>query len=102
MRYILAALTFFAALYLNVSAQAERRIFILPNNADGYGIDHCLATGAACGAAAATAYCRARDFQQAASYRRLDRNEITGAIPAGATACRGSACSEFVAIECAR
>ena len=46
MRYILAALTFFAALYLNVSAQAERRIFILPNNADGYGIDHCLATGA--------------------------------------------------------
>jgi hypothetical protein len=56
MRYILAALTFFAALYLNVSAQAERRIFILPNNSDGYGIDHCLATGAACGAAAATAY----------------------------------------------
>jgi hypothetical protein len=101
MRYVLAALAFCAALYFNVSAQAEKRIFIVANNADGYGIDRCLATGAACGAAAAAAYCRARDFSQAASYRRLDRDEITGAVPASA-ACRGVACGEFVAIECAR
>ena len=46
MRYVLAALTFAAALYFNVSAQAEKRIFIIANNADGYGIDRCLATGA--------------------------------------------------------
>ena len=101
MRYVLAALAFCAALYFNVSAQAERRIFIVANYADGYGIDRCLATGAACGAAAAAAYCRARDFSQAASYRRLDRDEITGVVPAS-TACRGAACEEFVAIECAR
>jgi hypothetical protein len=102
MRYVLAAFTFAATLYLNVSAQAEKRIFLLANNADGYGIDRCLATGAACGAAAAAAYCRARDYRQAASYRRVDREEITGVIPAGSVACRGGGCEEFVAIECAR
>lgn len=101
MRHVLAALAFCTALPFNVSAQAETRTFIVANNADGYGIDRCLATGAACGAAAATAYCRARDFSQAASYRRLDRDEITGAVPAGAV-CRGAACDEFVVIECAR
>lgn len=101
MRYALAALTFCAALTSSVSAQAEKRTFIVANNADGYGIDRCLATGAACGAAAAAAYCRSRDFNQAASYRQLDRDEITGAVPSGA-ACKGVACGEFVAIECAR
>ena len=30
------------------AAQAEKRIFIVANNADGYGVDRCLASGAAC------------------------------------------------------
>ena len=81
MRYLLAALAFAAVLYGNVSAQAEKRIFIIANNADGYGVDRCLATGATCGAAVATAYCQSRDFAQAASFRKVDRDEITGAIP---------------------
>ena len=34
-----------------------------------------------CGAAVATAYCRSRDFAQAASFRKVDRDEITGAVP---------------------
>ena len=97
MRAIAAVLTFMAVLYGNVSAQAEKRTFIIANNADGYGVDRCLASGAICGAAVASAYCRARDFAQAASYRRLDRGEITGAIPAGF-----SKTEEFVAIECMR
>jgi hypothetical protein len=46
MRYLLAALAFVAALSTNVSAQAEKRIFIVASNADGYGIDRCLASGA--------------------------------------------------------
>ena len=78
MRYVLAALTFAAALHFNVSAQAEKRIFIIASYADGYGIDRCLATGAPCGAAAAAAYCRSRDFSQAASYGRVDRDDLTG------------------------
>jgi hypothetical protein len=102
MRYVFAAITFAAVLYGNVSAQAEKRIFIIVNNSDGYGVDRCLASGAACGAAVATAYCKAREFLQAASYRKVDRDEITGAVPTGATACLTGACSEFVAIECTR
>ena len=102
MRYVLAALSFAAALHFSVSAQAEKRIFIIANNSDGYGIDRCLASGAPCGAAAATAYCRSRDFAQAGSYRKVDRDEITGAVPASSPACKGGACNEFIAIECQR
>src|SRR5687768_10284896 len=102
MRYLLAALTFAAAMYVNVSAQAEKRIFIIANDADGYGIDRCLATGAACGAAAATAYCQSRAFARAGSFRKVDRDEITGAVPSAGAACKGGSCNEFVAIECSR
>ena len=102
MRYLLAALTFAAVLYGNVSAQAEKRIFIIANDPDAYGVDRCLSTGATCGVAVATAYCKAREFSQAASFRKVDREEITGAIPAMGTTCTGGSCSEFVAIECLR
>src|SRR4051794_11361147 len=99
MRSLLATITF--ALLLGASAaQAEKRIFIVANNADGYGVDRCLATGASCGALVASAYCRSQEFADARSFRKVDREEITGAIPTGA-ACRGS-CEAFVAIECTR
>jgi hypothetical protein len=97
MRYVLAALTFAIVLYGNVSAQAEKRIFIIANNPDGYGVDRCLASGASCGMAVATAYCRSREFSQAASFRKVDRDEITGAIPTAT-----GRVDEFVAIECSR
>ncbi|MDC7787674.1 hypothetical protein PQJ75_19600 [Rhodoplanes sp. TEM] len=83
------------------AAQAEKRIFILANNPDAYGIDHCLATGARCGNAMATALCRQHDFKQAVSFRKVDRDEITGSVPV-TSGCRGAACEDFVAIECAR
>jgi hypothetical protein len=85
----------------STAAQAEKRIFIIANNADGYGIDRCLASGAACGAAAASAYCQSREFRQANSYRKVEREEITGAVPTS-TACTRGHCDEFVAIECTR
>jgi len=97
MRYIFAAVAFVAVMYGNVSAQAEKRIFIIANNPDGYGVDRCLSSGASCGVAVATAYCKSRDFLQAASFRKVDRDEITGAIPSGV-----SKVDEFVAIECSR
>src|SRR5215475_13666184 len=102
MRHVIAALTFAVAIYGNVSAQAEKRIFIIANNPDGYGVDRCLSTGATCGVAVATAYCQARDFAKAGSFRRVDRGEITGAVPASRAACAGGGCEEFVAIECSR
>jgi hypothetical protein len=102
MRYILAAFVFVTVLNGNVSARAEKRIFIIANNADGYGVDRCLASGARCGVAVATAYCKSREFAQVASFRKVERGEITGAVPTGATACRGRSCAEFIAIECTR
>jgi hypothetical protein len=99
MRYVVAALVFAAALGGSVTAQAEKRIFIIANNADGYGVDRCLAAGASCGAAVATAYCKSRSFAQAASFRKIDRDEITGAVPS-TTGSAGR--DEFVAIECQR
>jgi hypothetical protein len=97
MRYILAALVLAAA--FSSAAQAEKRTFIIANNADGYGVDRCLATGATCGGPVATAYCKARDIVQAASYRKVDHDEITGAVP---VTNGSSARDEFVAIECLR
>jgi hypothetical protein len=99
MRHLFAALAFAAALGGSVEAQAEKRVFIIANNSDGYGVDRCLATGANCGAAVASAYCRAREFTQAASFRRVQRDEITGGLP---TTDGSSIRNEFVAIECLR
>ncbi|MCC6777496.1 MAG: hypothetical protein IT537_12835 [Hyphomicrobiales bacterium] len=96
MRYLLAALVFAGAVSSS-AAHAEKRIFIIANNSDGYGVDRCLASGASCGAALATAYCKSRSYVQAASYRRVDPDDITGGVPAN-----GMARDEFVAIECLR
>jgi hypothetical protein len=101
MRSLLAVVTF--AILLGASAaQAEKRIFIIANNADEYGVDRCLASGQKCGTAAATAYCKSRAFAQATSYHHIDKDEITGAIPTNSPGCRGGSCDQFVAIECSR
>ena len=101
MRFVLATIA--TALLMTASAaQAERRIFIISNNSDGYGVDRCLANGQPCGTAAATAYCKSRDYAQAVSFQKVDKDEITGAIPTNPGACKGGSCEQFVAIECSR
>jgi hypothetical protein len=101
MRPLLAAIAI-AVLAGASAAQAEKRIFIIANHPDGYGVDRCLADGSRCGVPAATAYCKSRAFTQAVSFRKVDKDEITGAIPATGNACRGGTCDQFVAIECQR
>jgi hypothetical protein len=84
------------------AAHAENRTFIIPSNSDGYGVDRCLASGEACGIAVANAYCASRSFAQAKSFQKIDRDEITGAVPTSSKdACVGS-CDSYVAIVCAR
>ena len=103
MRSMIAVAAFAAVLLGAGAAQAEKRVFIVANNGDGYGVDRCLASGAACGAAAANSYCHTHEFGHALSYRKVDRDDITGAIPASRHgACRGGRCDDFVAIECSR
>jgi hypothetical protein len=81
------------------SAQAEKRTFIVANNSDDYGVDRCLATNASCGAAIATAYCQLRNYARAESFRRIEREEVTGVV---AETTGSSDRDEFVAIECLR
>src|SRR6187549_1967796 len=84
-------------------ASADSRVFIVANQADGYGVDQCLAKGEKCGAHAARSYCQSRDFAQAVSYRRVDPDEITGSIPkAAGDNCNHAGCNEYVAITCQR
>jgi hypothetical protein len=92
-----------AAVLAATSAFADSRIFIIANESDGYGIDQCLAKGERCGAPMANAYCQQRDFSAAAAFRRVDPDEITGAVPEGSTRkCSGFGCAEYVAITCQR
>lgn len=99
----ISALIACAFLLTPAAALADSRVFIVANQADGYGIDQCLARGERCGASAARAYCQSRDFAQATNYRRVDPDEITGAVPHAANEkCSGNVCGEYVAITCQR
>jgi hypothetical protein len=84
------------------AALADSRVFIVANQADGYGVDQCLAKGDKCGAPAARSYCRSRDFAEASSYRRIDPDEITGSVPKAGRNCTHAGCNEYVAITCER
>lgn len=99
----LVALAIAAALTTAAPARADNRVFIIANQSDGYGIDECLANGQKCGAHAARAYCQSREFAEATAFRRVDPDEVTGAIPASTGSHRrGSGSAEFIAITCHR
>jgi hypothetical protein len=101
MRTVLIGLT--ACLYLAPDiALAEQRMFLVANDADGYGIDRCLASGEKCGAAAANAYCKTQAFAAAAKYHKIDHDDVSGTSTKDASVtCQLGAC-EVVAIVCLR
>jgi hypothetical protein len=101
MRIVFIALA--ALLYLAPgTTRAEQHMFLVANDADGYGIDRCLASGEKCGAAAANAYCRTQAFTTAATYHKIDRDDLTGATTKDASiTCQPGTC-EVVAIVCLR
>ena len=84
------------------AALADSRVFIVANQADGYGVDQCLARGDKCGAHAAHSYCQSRNFAEATAYRRVDPDEITGTVPKAGGNCSHIGCIEYVAITCQR
>jgi hypothetical protein len=100
---ILPAILSCVFLFATSAASADSRVFIIENQADGYGIDQCLARGEKCGAHAARSYCQSRDFAQASSYRRVDPDEITGSVPKAIGGnCHHAGCDEYIAITCQR
>jgi hypothetical protein len=102
MRIMVAAAAMAVVLLGAGSASAEKRLFIVANNPDAYGVDRCLNSGESCGKVVANTYCHSHEYEQALSFQKVDRDDITGAIPSeGPDACRGSVCN-YVAIECSR
>ena len=97
-----SALLACAFLLAAAAAHADSRVFIVENQADGYGVDQCLAKGEKCGAHAAQSYCQSRNFALASSYRRVDPDEITGSVPKEHENCGRSGCGEYIAITCQR
>lgn len=98
-RLFSAAFLLVAASVPGMADSSVTKMFIIANQPDGYGVDRCLSEGAPCGKAAAVAYCRSRSFASAASFRRVERDEITGSLPQQES-CRGHECDAFVAITC--
>jgi hypothetical protein len=100
LRFFALAACLFASMPL---ANAETRTFIL-DSSEGYGVDHCLIRGDACGKAIATAVCQANQYASVIDFGRMDPTEITGSVPAGmkVKACDGKYCPEKVAITCTR
>ena len=110
---LVAAVAALSALLLSSGVQAEKltekhaekHIFVIANDADAYGVDRCLASNAACGTTVANAYCHSHEYAQALSFRKVEPDDIAGAITASQSddrSCSGSRCGEFVAIECSR
>ena len=102
MRAILATLLLAAFTAGSTPARAEKHVFIIASNPDGYGVDRCLASGESCGSGLAAAYCHAHEFSRALSFRKVAARDVTNSVPAGGTSCRGAACDDLVAIECIR
>ena len=101
MRFHSALLACGFLLLASVSS-ADSRVFIVANQADGYGVDQCLARSERCGAYAALSYCQSRDFAEVSSYRRVDPDEVTGSVPSRGGSCNHAGCKEYVAITCQR
>ena len=72
-----------------VAAHAEKRMFIVANDADGYGVDRCLISGAPCGTTVANGYCHSHEFATGAfvpkggprRYRGRHPDKRTGLLP---------------------
>ena len=103
MRVYFAVAATIAAMSALSPANAEKRVFIIASNAGGgYGVDRCLTGGGKCGNTVAASYCHSREFSTALSFRKVDREDITGAIPGEKENCPSGVCEDYVAIECSR
>ena len=84
------------------AASADSRVFIVANQADGYGIDECLARGEKCGAYAARSYCQSREFAPPPPIAASIPTKLPARFRAAARNARAPACGEYVAITCQR
>ena len=77
----LPVLSLFAAVLTFATPAFAQNIasFVVAND-DGYGVDTCLESGAACGQPIATEWCVANGYSKAIDYRRQSETDVTGSI----------------------
>ncbi len=63
-----------------ITAMAARVQDFVIAGSDGYGTQECLASQSSCGRIVADAWCEAKGFRGALSYRRAAGDEITGSL----------------------
>lgn len=83
-----AGTSMLAALMLVVPvcvAKPRVQDFIIAGN-DGYGTQECLGGQSSCGRIVADAWCEAKGFRNAMSYRAAAPDDITGSVSAASTA----------------
>ena len=80
---VLAALVV-AAPITAFAAKARVQDFIIAGN-DGYGTQECLVSQSSCGRIVADAWCEAKGFKNALSYRTAAPDEITGSVSPAAS-----------------
>ena len=97
MRTVLIGLA--ALLYLASGiARAEQHMFLVANDADGYGTDRCLASGSA----ARQRPMLTATFPVTASYHKVEEGDLAGATAKDAPGnCKDDRC-DVVAIVCLR
>lgn len=77
---ILAALVVAATSTLSL-AKSRVQDFIIAGH-DGYGTQECLVSQSSCGRIVADAWCEAKGFKSAQSYRTASPDDVTGSISA--------------------
>ncbi len=106
LRRALLAATFAAPLALTPAlalAEGQTEMFVV-DSSDGYGIDACVASGAACGAAMAEAWCRVHDYSRVIAFGKVQSDAGKAQLISAnvRTACVGGSCADVVAITCGR
>ncbi len=78
-------------------------MFIIGANAGGYGVDRCLGPAPNAARPPPTPIAAASSTRPPPPTTRVDRDDITGAIPSdGSGGCHGGRCDNLVAIVCTR
>lgn len=90
---------FIGILVLSMPACALADVVINDPKVDGYGLDYCREWAANCGKPAADAFCEAKGYRQAISWKVRKDNQKTRIINGGQV-CDAPACDRITSVTC--
>ncbi len=93
-----AAVPFVAVNATPTAARAEGPAVVMIPASDGYGLNECLTTGAACGKVVADAWCQAHGYGPALQFGVMRPEEVTGTVVS--TVAARTEAAQPVAVTC--